>query len=502
MAALCAGAAALLWFLVRVIPKPSRATYPCQRAAFPMASSFIIWLCGVLAIRTWPGRLSRGLRGSRAVGCLGAMTLLVTAGWTLVWYASGGSAAAPEGMDRLAPVRPNEPLGVGRGLYPGRVTWARDPAVTRWNGSTGHWWDDASTDQSGVDRMTSTSLRSLTGSGSDREAWERLFKYYNRTHGRGDNGYQLGESVAVKINCNNAYAGYGDVDQQIDASKQTVLALLRQLANQAGVPQDKIVVYEAIRVIPDRIYNPCHAEFPSVVWVDSQGNGSNGRQAVRWRADTLSYSTATACGKSIPQSVYEAAYLINLAVLKGHHSVGLSLTAKNHYGSIKEDRQHWWARGAYCPLVDLMAAKALGGKTLLYIIDGLYGIKDVNDDVNAENAAWTNLFKGQWCSSLFVSQDPVAIDSVGYDFLRAEFGTRLATDAKNNGNGFPMDRYLIEAAMADNPPSGTVYKPDGERLASQGVHETWNNGKQRQYSRNLNPAGKGIELLTVPLDQR
>ena len=41
------GAFALVWFLVRVIPKPSRATYPCQRAAFPLASAFVIWLIGV-----------------------------------------------------------------------------------------------------------------------------------------------------------------------------------------------------------------------------------------------------------------------------------------------------------------------------------------------------------------------------------------------------------------------------------------------------------------------
>jgi len=32
------------WFLVRVIPKPSRATYPCMRAAAPMMSGFVIYL--------------------------------------------------------------------------------------------------------------------------------------------------------------------------------------------------------------------------------------------------------------------------------------------------------------------------------------------------------------------------------------------------------------------------------------------------------------------------
>ncbi len=40
------GFLALLWFLIRVIPKPHRASYPCQRAAFPIASAFVIWISG------------------------------------------------------------------------------------------------------------------------------------------------------------------------------------------------------------------------------------------------------------------------------------------------------------------------------------------------------------------------------------------------------------------------------------------------------------------------
>jgi len=43
------GLLSLIWFLIRVIPKPSRAAYPCQRAAFPFASAFVIWLTGILA---------------------------------------------------------------------------------------------------------------------------------------------------------------------------------------------------------------------------------------------------------------------------------------------------------------------------------------------------------------------------------------------------------------------------------------------------------------------
>ena len=35
---------ATLWFLFRVIPKPSRATYPCMQVAAPMMSGFVIWV--------------------------------------------------------------------------------------------------------------------------------------------------------------------------------------------------------------------------------------------------------------------------------------------------------------------------------------------------------------------------------------------------------------------------------------------------------------------------
>jgi uncharacterized protein (DUF362 family) len=37
----------LAWFLIRVIPKPIRATYPCQRAALPLATAFIVWATGM-----------------------------------------------------------------------------------------------------------------------------------------------------------------------------------------------------------------------------------------------------------------------------------------------------------------------------------------------------------------------------------------------------------------------------------------------------------------------
>jgi gluconolactonase len=85
----------------------------------------------------------------------------------------------------------------------------------------------------------------------------------------------------------------------------------------------------------------------------------------------------------------------------------------------------------------------------------------------------------------------VAIDSVGFDFLYAEYDR-----ARESG----VDDYLHEAARADNPPSGTFYDPDHadnvKKLPSLGVHEHWNNPQEKKYSRNLG-SSNGIELVAV-----
>ena len=41
------GVSSTLWFLIRVVPKPSRATYPCMQAASPIMSGFVLWLLGL-----------------------------------------------------------------------------------------------------------------------------------------------------------------------------------------------------------------------------------------------------------------------------------------------------------------------------------------------------------------------------------------------------------------------------------------------------------------------
>jgi hypothetical protein len=77
-------------------------------------------------------------------------------------------------------------------------------------------------------------------------------------------------------------------------------------------------------------------------------------------------------------------------------------------------------------------------------------------------------------------------------------------DVVTGGTGKPgslqggAEDYLHEAALADDPPSGTYYNPDRDRVPMQslGVHEHWNNPQDKQYSRNLG-TGDGVELIKL-----
>ncbi|MEK7677449.1 MAG: hypothetical protein AAB676_16605 [Verrucomicrobiota bacterium] len=160
--------------------------------------------------------------------------------------------------------------------------------------------------------------------------------------------------------------------------------------------------------------------------------------------------------------------------------------------------------GQYRAIVDLLGHRELGGKNLLFLIDGLFaGYYWDSHPYKWKTAPFGAGTTGQWPASLFASQDPVAIDSVAYDFLLNEWPAVVKSGgySANFLNGSAED-YLHEAAPADQPPSGTVYDPDkkGSPLASLGVHEHWNYAIDKQYSRNLG-SNVGIELVALKVNR-
>ncbi|KKK88764.1 hypothetical protein LCGC14_2739870, partial [marine sediment metagenome] len=402
---------------------------------------------------------------------------------------------------------PNAPLGVARGLQPGRVVWVHDPEATDWEGpGDGHWWQSDHTSQAVVDRMMDRAVRSLAGEADTKDAWDELFGHFNRTHGKSDIGYRPGEKIAIKVN----FVGFIWFGRSIDAetydlkdqrnymntSPQMILALLRQLVETVGVKESDIAVGDTLAYFANEYYEILHEAFPDVTYLDREGKFD--RTAVKPSSVPVYWSChPEGClPDHVPDCFAEAEYLINLANLKSHTGAGVTLCAKNHYGSlIRTPAQKGYynmhkcgfssGTGEYRALVDLMGHAQLGGKTLLYLIDGLYAGRHPID--NAPRKWDSSPFDGDWTSSLFASQDPVAIDSVAFDFLWAQWD--------DHPHKIGTDDYLHEAARADNPPSQTFYDPDHSgdvrRLASLGTHEHWNNPTDKQYSRNLGAGNQG-----------
>ncbi|MBZ5584079.1 MAG: DUF362 domain-containing protein, partial [Acidobacteriia bacterium] len=331
-------------------------------------------------------------------------------------------------------------------------------------------------------------------------------------------GYRPGERIAIKVNCNQdrspewgaagpgpgGAARGGPSRRALNGlpSPHAVLALVTQLIEMAGVRGEDIMVYDVTGMrnvgqpISAKIRANSNPQFQAVKFLVGADYSLGGRlPPTPDTANPIRFANTELPAGYLPRQVTEARYMINMALLRPHGMAGVTLIGKNHFGSVHFPNDGGWsprvlhgsvmrnqAMGSYNALVDLMGHRRLGGNTMLYLLDGLYTAEHNEGNV----FKWAS-FGDHWASSLFLSQDPVAIDSVGLDILSGE---PRAVEVRGN-----PDNYLHEAAQAAKPPSGTAYDPDGGgKLASLGVHEHWNNAAERKYSRNLNRK-QGIELI-------
>ena len=60
----------------------------------------------------------------------------------------------------------------------------------------------------------------------------------------------------------------------MNASPQMILALLRQLVHEAGVPEEAISVGDPLSNFPNQFFGPLHAEFPNVHYLDHDGGNA------------------------------------------------------------------------------------------------------------------------------------------------------------------------------------------------------------------------------------
>ncbi len=177
--------------------------------------------------------------------------------------------------------------------------------------------------------------------------------------------------------------------------------------------------------------------------------------------------------------------MINLANLKAHPGAGVTLCAKNHYGSLirappekgyydmhKNTFSHGTGeyrnpRGSDGPLPDRRQDHAVPPRRPLRRHPlrraGAAEVPDRSPSTTTGRPACSPR-RTRWRSTRWA-------------WTSSRPRRRSSKYSRMGGT----DDYLHEAALADNPPSGTFYDPDHKgnvaRLASLGVHEHWNNAE-------------------------
>ena len=444
----------------------------------------------------------------------------------------------------------NQPIGVAKGIFPGRVVWVHDSSAVNQNcvaNKQGHgWFMSENMNQPVVDNMLSSALHSITGVTNDSAAWRMIFQFHNNTRGKGFVNYKAGEKIFIKMNATSAWgngivaqaSNYNGIDLSVaqnswygisETSEATVLAVFKQLVNVVGVAQSDIYIGDPMKHIYKHLYDVWHTSYPNIHYLDNNYSNLGREVAIPSTTAVITYSDKGTVlltnsmysnqTNRIPVTqdyiykIFEMAdYVLNIPQLKGHQRAGMTMFAKNHFGSQTQGGAPHLHQGLVRPYgvenpdtstlrrsnygmyrvqVDLMTHKLLSGKNLIYIMDALWAT-DYELDIPLK---WKmQPFNNQYTSSIFVSFDPVAIESVGYDFLRSEFTIESKRDPSVQMQG--VDDYLHQAADSANWPKGIKYDPNGtgQYITSLGVHEHWNDAIKKQYTRNLG-TGNGIELL-------
>ncbi len=315
----------------------------------------------------------------------------------------------------LTALKPQRSLVAAPGLRQSRVVHTYCPRAATWDFSTG-WWGDY-VDQDVVTGMVKRGLMELTGRNTAADAWKALIP-----------SYVSGERVALKVNFNNA-SSVADSDNQIDACIEPVNAVIAGLI-EIGVTPSDIWIYDAVRAIPARFVSGC--DYPGVQF---SGNSTSNPQGFS-NTEKVTFHPppggSALADQRISNVLVNADYLINMPIMKKHCCAWVTLSFKHHFGSIANCAAlHGYTfpyegdyTSAYNPLVDIYQNPHFGPKTILTIGDGLYGSKEAQDSVPQQ---WSTFGDAPPCS-LFFSQDPVAIDSVMYDFLQAEAGVQSHAD--------------------------------------------------------------------------
>jgi uncharacterized protein (DUF362 family) len=232
---------------------------------------------------------------------------------------------------------------------------------------------DAGINESAIREMLDKGITALTGQSDAKAAWASLFK--------------PDDVVGVKVNC---LFGIG-----VSTHPEVTAAVVEGIKS-AGVPDGKIVIYDRE-----------DGHLRSVGYEVNRGAGVR-CQGTDWTEKT--YGAGVFKGRLSTILTDEITALANMPCLKHHSTSGVSISMKNHYGSI-DNPGACHDNNCNPAIADVCTLSPIKDKTRVIICDALVPQCDGGPGRNAA-AAWTY-------GGLLLSRDMVALDYQGWQIIEA-----------------------------------------------------------------------------------
>ena len=267
--------------------------------------------------------------------------------------------------------------------------------------------------KAGVLNLLDRAMQSYFDRNTPAEAWRQVVR--------------PGETVGLKVNCLSGKGG--------STSVALVDAICERL-QQAGIRQESIIIIDRL-----------NEDLESAGFRPTSRSGR-----IRYMGnDVLGYETGLSvhgsAGSLLSKTLTQLCdTVINLPVLKDHGIVGVTMALKNMFGVIHNpNKYHPNAGDPY--VADVNMLPAVRQKVRLTIADGLTAQYEGGPTYMPQ---WSWPYNG-----LLVGQDPVALDTVGWQIIeqkRAEKGLKPLKDMKRE------PKYIATAAdpqhrLGTNDPS-------------------------------------------------
>jgi uncharacterized protein (DUF362 family) len=224
-------------------------------------------------------------------------------------------------------------------------------------------------------------IKKLTGKGSPSEAWEAILK-----------GYKKGQVIGIKVNC---------INRRLPSHPQLVEAITSSLI-EFGVPENDIVIWDRTN---GELKKCGYKLNESQTGIRCFGTDSEG-----WGYDTDNPIEIEGQEKYLSKILTRLCdHLINVPVLKDHSLAGITLSMKNHYGTVDNPGS---LHGNNCDpfIAKLNAAPDIKNKTRLILLDAILGIYRGGPGGSPQFAP----------NILAASFDTVAIDKFGMNIINQE----------------------------------------------------------------------------------